>query len=176
MPYTYLRRPDELLIDLDNKPGETSKTEGALSRLNGAHLAGALDVVDARLYPSGGEWHHHMVIKLAAPLSLLHALAWSQRLCDDPFRCALSGLRVGTATCQPGAESLLITPDPWPDFWRDPDFVCECKGKHSTRSVSAACPVLSRLRPGESVDALIGVPKFPDARLHFGKLNLDERG
>lgn len=143
--YWYIERPDELLIDLDRATPRA--LDSVQRRLEAGVSLGTLPAVAAYLYPSDGDDHWHLYVRLGERVEWPLRLAWSLRLGDDRSRAARTLLRqLGNMP----APALLIEPGVLPEYYRVADNVCECAGKHTTEAM-AACPTGKLLRPSDDV-------------------------
>lgn len=136
----YIERPYEILLDVDRpKARRLSIING---RLEAAHEARRLMTTGVWMFPSGGEGHVHIYVRLAWGLPDVGRVAWALWLYDDPIRRAYGLLRRGDEYGEP--RFLLIEPYRLPDYPRQPDHECSCEEKHLDMSL---CPVGRHVRP-----------------------------
>ncbi len=141
MHYWYVRRPDELMCDLDLKQGSLRRLVIARARLRGAREVGKLDVNRYWFYSSLKRYHYHFMVRLNTPLDEQRSILWENRLCDDLFRSNMNFARL----IELGRSwSLLITPHKRVSYWREPDYTCACTEKHRESTMSL-CPVATQL-------------------------------
>lgn len=148
----YVAKPDELLLDVEDRQGNG----GAVLKWTRAALQAAieserLNVRELYLYRSSRERHYHIVVRLADTMPELERLAWELALRSDASRGRSNIMRSIKGI---GAPDLLISPKTWPGFYREPDAVCNCEGKHSGpggHETMARCAVGKKLR-GEHAD------------------------
>jgi hypothetical protein len=133
MWYWYLKRNDELLLDIDHPERKVKDgnwyEEIFQRRLYDAIAAEKLKIVDIVVAPSNTSVHLHVAIKLESKLSELEGLIWQLHLGSDLYR-AKADLMRNARRIKPA--SLLIRSTPFANFWRSYDATCRCKDKHST--------------------------------------------
>ena len=143
--YWYIERRHELLVDLDRATPRT--LDSVQRRLEAGERLGTLPATAAYLYPSEGDDHWHLYVRLTRDLPFPERVAWALRLGDDRSRAGRNLLRHMSE--QP-APSLLIEPGALPEYPRIADNICECTEKHAS-DVMAACPVGRLLRPVDDI-------------------------
>lgn len=150
MAFWYVRKSNELLIDLDGKNAKShaARLLKSRKRIYGAKESGKLDIRTVWFYPSGSEMHHHVIVALGHDISYIHAVAWEMHFGSDIYRSCNNLMRATDPTIigyNSAAFDLLITPQPYPGFYRPPDFNCLCEGKH-TLDVMEKCPAAKIVR------------------------------
>lgn len=153
--YWYVEHPNELLVDLDKS--EPARLRVIQQRLEAAVRSRALRVRDAYLYPSEADGRYHLYVRLERRAHSMIRIAWSLRLGNDRNRCSRDILR---AYDTGGAPPLLLEPGPLPGFYRNPDYICSCEGKH-TLEMMKTCQIGRELRPGPSAEPF-GELKVPE--------------
>ena len=128
----YREKADEVLADLDS----AHAVHRAMQRFAG------IPVQDWALFPSEAPGHAHLVLRLTDSFPPHERIAMALRLGSDAQRAAQDLMRI-----MRGTVPILATRKAWPDFWRDPDGVCECLDKHTDESVHR-CSVMRAYRGG----------------------------
>lgn len=148
MNYWYVSRDNEILVDMD-KPG--TSLSHAERRLYGAFSHGVLDVLRVEIHDSFTPAHVHVLVTLHSPMQSIARMVWALMLHSDVYRACTSIMR---AIHGVGSPDLLITPR---KFYREPDYVCECKSKHNY-AVMNSCPVAIEIRGDERLRSFFAVP------------------
>src|ERR1035437_9322475 len=132
----YFAKDNELLLDLD------SPAKVHYFRINLAHAInrGFLPFKDAYLYPSLRPKHYHAAVILSRPLPAAERIAWELFLQSDLWRGLNDLVRAGGQ----GLPSLVIATHEFE--FRKPDYVCECKGKHSRKMDAAKCSAFQQVK------------------------------
>jgi hypothetical protein len=174
MSVWYLKRNDELLLDLDDAYRKTSSGRNWLEeffrrRLKSAVLSGKLKVKKVCIAESLSRNHLHIAVLLAEPIPELEGLVWQLVLGSDLYRGRADLMRYASGI---KPASLLIRSGRFPRFWRPPDAQCKCQNKHDTVKMGElgdrACKVWRRYR-GASPWQLFGEPLREEKTV---KLNL----
>lgn len=137
MWHWYFSQDNELFCDIDDRPETDRRIQVARGRLRGAMAARRLEVADYWIYHSQNAHHHHLMIRLCSPMPALQRLMWERRLVDDNNRGDFNLARLASFG---ESLSLLISREYRRDYWRGPDYVCKCSGKH-TQEAMALCPI-----------------------------------
>ena len=172
--YWYVERPQELFVDIDcaDAAADTSMVRShklffaerriqaarTLYRSKKGETGYGLPILEYAIYPSATPRHYHIMIvcdKERAPCAV-QKIGWRHRLMDDSYRLQQDAQRYVRYV----AGSLLISPEEHRDWWRAPDAVCDCAGKH-TAEVMRACPVAQQLRGTEAAEDYMGHPTPP---------------
>lgn len=182
--YWYARRANELMLDLDARTG-TGDGRARLAqtrvRLRAAIDAGLLDVAQLYLYRSANPDHLHLVVRLTGAPAVDDELidtwlsTWEMQLYSDPYRARCNIMR---SILGVGAPALLISPEPWRGFDRDPDARCDCNAKHDFEGMKD-CLAAAQLRGTWSLrdsyfGKLAGGYTVPELRCQEGPVNLAE--
>lgn len=163
--YWYVANELELFVDLDLKRHSLKRTLLARARLRGAMAKGVLQVEHFTFYDSVTPFHYHLMIKLKSPMAEPKRILWESRLCDDLFRNNMNTARL----LETGRSwSLLISAVPREGYWREPDYVCECAGKHRAE-VMANCPI------AKSLDCVLSADHFGNTVYRADKILLRKR-
>jgi hypothetical protein len=132
------------------------------------------------LIPSATEGHMHAFVRLKYPMPLIRRLAWQSWLGSDFMRSRADFMRFGRDIEFP---SLLEETSPILGFYREPDRMCACDGKHSSEDQASRlpkdrCSTWLELR-GLSVWDLFGkwdkpekLPRLPMSQ--HGRVDLDK--
>lgn len=169
MRYWYIARNDELMVDIDCKPGQPpAKLLLSRSRLMGGMGAGLLNVKQWGIFYSETVNHYHVIVQLASDLPIVERCAWESRLLDDPYRRDMNLARALYGV----TGSLLITPQRHKGFYREPDYVCSCRAKH-TAEVMGLCPVAERVRGAAKIADYYGLPMRDKRPIIFGAQPLE---
>lgn len=169
--YWYLRKEYEIFVDLDGTDPDSyaKKLYRANRRLRGAIDAGRIKVESAYLYHSSAALHHHLIIKMPECMSVEVAQVWALYLGSDVFRACNNLLRRMSGPVFVTSADLLISPAPYPNFYRRYDYNCECKAKH-TRPIMETCPVGVRLRKHLAGMDFFGKPANPEPWAKSGRV------
>jgi len=162
----YLAADDELLIDLDGalrptKNGAPWIEEFFRKRLRNAVADKLLALRADRpvwLVRSATPGHYHAFVRLYDTMCAGERFTWQLHLGSDLYRGRADLMRLWRGKAAP---SLLIEPEPIERFYRPPDYLCACTGKHKIEEQLAAgrnaCPVWLKVR-GLSPYELFGRP------------------
>jgi hypothetical protein len=165
MSVWYVAHNDELLIDLDEymRPTKTGCPWGEAffrRRLRDAMAAGKLKVEEVWLVNSTSEKHYHAIVRIEpswgkteyidtprwSPTDV-ERLVWQLHLGSDLYRGRADLMRLARNVYGP---SLLIRHEKIENFYREPDAICDCTGKHDTEKQHAlgddACPIWQHYR------------------------------
>lgn len=167
MYYWYIARSTELLLDLDEymRPTKRKGPWGEFffrRRVREAITSGVLNVREVYLTRSQTPGHFHAVIRLYRPMPQLKRLVWQLHLGSDLYRGRADLMRYA---CGIRFPSLLILPEPIPQFYRLWDTKCHCVRKHKTdeqEALGAKCCAVWRKYRGYSPWKLFG-PSSKDA-------------
>lgn len=167
MWHWYVRKPNEVLIDLDNRRGEFDRVGSAGRRLRA--IAGeGVNVRDIWFYPSTTEEHFHLIVRLKNDIDTLEALMLAVYLRSDIFRALNTYMRF---THNVSAPDLLIADHVWPDFYRNPDVGCNCTSKHDHKTMMN-CLAAKSLRGADAAEEFYPKPSDKKVKWNFGKVKL----
>lgn len=150
----YVGREDgrELLLDMDiADKWKTDRERAKASAIRRGEFlwklaenirAGRLAVERVFMYPSNDPANTHAVILLRDSMLPAVRTAWEMQLGSDRVRGMYDLVR--SAKGIPGTN-LLITSQPWPDFYREPDYACDCEKKHDSRFRNKRCTALQAM-------------------------------
>jgi hypothetical protein len=157
----YIAHDDELLVDLDRcyrKHEKSGRLEGEIffkHRLYDAEDAGLFELHDFGTYliASATPGHMHGYVRLKRPMALVERLTWQSWTGSDFLRSRADWMRFARGIKYP---SILEEPAAIRNFYRGPDYVCECPGKHKSEE-RPDCEVWRLLR-GADIYELFGRP------------------
>src|SRR5579859_1058918 len=173
--YWYLRQDNEIFLDIDGKSEAkaAAKLRMCRRRLVAAIEQGKLPVKDVWFYPSETKLHFHLILRLLSSVALPQT--WALYLGSDVFRACNNMMRewlpphLDSGNIRRAAD-LLIVPQPYHGFFRQPDHMCHCKHKH-TPEIMVNCPVGILLRGRYAISDFFGKPnKNLEPWRHFGKV------
>lgn len=149
--FWYVAREDELMIDCDG----AILLEIAQKRIARSGLL----IKKTFIVPSSSEDHFHLVVKLSESMGAVERQIWQLFFMDHVYRSVNNLFR---ALAKTPAPCLLISPHDWKKiseenptshsmsqtlFWRCPDAICNCEGKHKGPNLSG-CGIGLKLRGG----------------------------
>lgn len=125
----------------------------SILRLRRAVMQKRLLVASWWLDVSRTKEHYHVVIVLEEPMGEIERTAWECFLCSDRDRVVWDLMRISRLGAKTG---ILIREKAFQGF-REPDAICNCKGKHDNFEVRSKCPALRKLQIGEPVSRWLPV-------------------
>ncbi|MCI0696581.1 hypothetical protein L0337_31835 [candidate division KSB1 bacterium] len=137
--FWYIRKPDELLLDLDSP----WRLHAAIAKLRRADKK--LRIIKVWAYPSLSDGKWHVIVQYDPDensYTQRQAILWAWWAGSDPIRALYSLTRCEYYLPAP---DLLISPQKWQRFRREPDFICHCPAKHKGEDACARCPVFRKL-------------------------------
>lgn len=133
----YICRENELLLDLDSE----WRLRMALRKLEQADVV--LQIMNVWVYPSISDGKWHVPVRLAHDtLTARQRIMWAWWAGSDAIRALYNLTRIEYNVCSP---DLLIAPQKWVQYWREPDYVCHCVKKHKGTDACQRCPIFQQL-------------------------------
>ncbi len=135
MNFWYSAQDDEIFLDLDSH----ANLYRALRVLRSAMKKDELDVRGVFYYPTRRKGHGHLIVELWEPMDASLRALWALWMGSDRLRhvYVMARLKAGIERAD-----LLTAHRP---YHRMTEFLCNCKGKHKPKAVTAKCPVLRKI-------------------------------
>lgn len=178
--FWYAAKDNEIFLDLDSNRAVAR----ALSVLRLAIRKRDLPVKAVWLYSTLTTGHAHMIVVLRVKMAWETRLSWSLWLGNDRLRVAYvlerharsfgcnHNLLKEDGGC---GHDLLVTPY---EYFRTPDDMCLCEGKHKDPKITDKCEAMMRLLGDQrSADYFTRTGKAPPKRkirIPWGKVSLQQ--